>query len=336
MKVVVLIDRETTFDHDPEFTGATDDVRESMEFHIITAIRELNYDAVVVPFGPDPLESVRSITDIKPDIVFNLTEHFRGNRRQDANIAGLLELMDIPFTGTSAEGLLLCRDKITAKKLLGYHRIRLPQFFSVPPITKGKIKLPKRIPFPLMVKPALEDGSDGISMASIVKDTDELKTRIKMIHDRMSQPALCEEYIEGREIYVGIIGNDRLTAYPAREIRFGKTDEGGPQIATAKVKWDEEYRKKWNIEYVHAELSPQQELMVGRISKRIYRALQIRDYGRIDLRLTSGGEVVFIEANPNPNLAEGEDLAESAQKAGVDHNMLIDRIIKFALQRYRR
>jgi D-alanine-D-alanine ligase len=333
MKIIVLIDAETVFPDDPEFTGAHEQVRAGMEFHIIKALRESNHEISILPFGPDPLESVRAIVAGKPDLVFNLTEHFRGNRRQDANIAGLLELMDIPFTGTGAEGLLLCRDKVTAKRLLGYHKIRLPHFFSVPP---GSGKIPPRPHFPLIVKPALEDGSDGISLASIVRDVEELNTRIKMIHERMSQPALCEEYIEGREIYVGITGNERLTAYPAREIRFGKTAEGGPQIATAKVKVDEEYRKKWEIAYQHADLPPHLERLVGRVSKRIYRILQIRDYGRIDLRMTATGEIVFLEANPNPNLARDEDLAEAAHQIGIDHPALIDRILKMAQQRYRK
>lgn len=333
MKIIVLIDQETVFADDPGFTGSTAEVRATMEFHIIDSIRGLGHETVVQAFGPDPMESIRAVIEHKPDLVFNLTEHFKGNRRQDANIAGLLELLDIPFTGSGAEGLLLCRDKVTAKRLLGYHRIRLPHFFSVPQNTS---KIPARVHFPLMVKPALEDGSDGISLASIVRDEGELKARIAMIHERMNQPALCEEYIEGRELYVGITGNDRLTAYPAREIRFGKTDEGGPQIATRKVKWDEEYRKKWAIEYVHADLPPATERLVARASKRIYRILNIRDYGRIDLRLTAGGDVVFIEANPNPNLAADEDLAEAAKKVGLDHRALIDRIIKTALLRYRR
>jgi len=333
MNIIVLIDSETQFAEDPEFRGEHPPVRATMEFNIIQALRKLEHQVTIQCFGPDPLASVRAVLDAKPDLVFNLTEHFHGNRKQDANIAGLLELMHIPFTGTGAEGLLLCRDKITAKRLLGYHRIRLPHFFSMP---LGNVKIPKRLHYPMMVKPALEDGSDGISLASIVKDADELAARIRMIHERMNQPALCEEYIEGREIYVGLTGNDRLTAYPAREIRFGKTDEGGPQIATAKVKWDEEYRKKWAIEYVHADLPAAQERLVARVSKRIYRILQIRDYGRIDLRLTAQGEVVFIEANPNPNLNKEEDLAEAAARVGVDHAALVDRIVKLALQRYRR
>lgn len=332
MKILALIDAETTFEKDPEFKGLNQEVRDSMEFHVISALRELNHEVLFRTFGPEPLESVKHIIEQKADLVFNLTEHYGGDRKQDANIAGLLELLKIPFTGSGAEGLLLCRDKITSKRLLGYHKIRLPHFFSAP---KGSLTIPRHIHYPIMVKPAQEDGSDGISLASIVKDKDELIARIKMIHERMGQEALCEEFIEGREIYVGITGNDRLTAYPAREIKFGKTGEGGPEIATAKVKTDENYRNKWNITYDHADLPPALEKLAARTSKRIYRILQIRDYGRIDLRLTTEGEVVFIEANPNPNLARDDDLAEAAEKAGINHVALIDRIIKLAMQRYR-
>ena len=333
MKIVALVDVETVFPEDPDFSGKTPEIKQTVEFQVITALRVLQHDVVVQTFGPDPLVSARSVVDHKPELIFNLTEHFQGNRRQDANIAGLLELMNLPFTGTGAEGLLLCRDKITAKRLLGYHKIRVPMFFSLDP---GEASIPKRIHFPLMVKPAHEDGSDGISLASIVKDAEDLKARIAMIHERMNQPALCEEYIEGRELYVGIAGNERLTAYPAREIRFGKTDEGGPQIATRKVKWDEEYRKKWAIEYVHADLPPALERAVARASKRIYRILQMRDYGRIDLRLKADGEIVFLESNPNPNLGREEDLAEAAKKSGVEYEALIDRIVKSAGARYKR
>jgi len=333
MKILVLIDPETIFPEDPHFKGESLEVRQSMEFHIISSLRELGYETDIQVFGPDPLESARDLAARKPDLIFNLTEHFRGDRRQDANIAGLLELMGLPFTGTGAEGLLLCRDKVTAKRVLGYHKIRVPHFFSRDP---GATKLPKRLYFPMIVKPALEDGSDGISMASIVRDREELAARIAMIHERMNQPALCEEFIEGRELYVGLIGNERLTAFPAREIRFGRNTEGGPQIATRKVKLDEEYRKKWEISYGHAELSPDLERKVARVSKRIFRALQIRDYGRIDLRLRESGDIVFLEANANPNICDGEDLAEAAERAGINHTSLVDRIVKIALARYRR
>jgi len=333
MKIAALIDTETVFENDPQFEGSNETIRATMEFHVLSALRALAHEVIVQPFGPDPLVSARGLIDHKPDLVFNLTEHFKGDRRQDAHIAGLLELIGVPFTGTGAGGLFLCRDKIAAKRLLGYHKIRVPHFFSVDP---GTMQLPKRITYPLMVKPALEDGSDGISLASIVKDAAELSARISMIHERMSQPALCEEYIEGREIYVGITGNDRLTAYPAREIRFGKTEEGGPQIATARVKWDAAYRRKWAIKYDHAELDPATARNVARISKRIYRILQIRDYGRIDLRVKADGDIVFLEANPNPNLGRDEDLAEAAQKVDVNYEILIDRILKSAAMRYRR
>jgi D-alanine-D-alanine ligase len=333
MNLLVLIDPETVFERDPEFSGADTEVCESMEFHIIHALRELGHTVSYLPFAPDPLAAARALLDAHPDLVFNLTEHFRGNRRHDANIAALLELLDIPFTGAGAEGLLLCRDKVTSKRLLGYHKIRLPHFFSVP---RGTTRLPAHPHFPLMVKPAQEDGSDGISLASVVHDREELIARIRMIHERMNQEALCEEYIAGREIYVGITGNDRLTAYPAREIKFGHSGEGGPAIATARVKTDAAYREKWGITYEHADLPPPLEQKVSRISKRIFRILQMRDYGRIDLRLTETGDVVFIEANPNPNLCEGDDLAESALRTGLTHNALIDRIVKLALTRTRR
>ncbi|HMP72862.1 MAG TPA: ATP-grasp domain-containing protein [Kiritimatiellia bacterium] len=330
MKIPVLIDLETIPPEDPNFEGLTEAVRESMEFHVIASLHDLGYDAPVVPFGPDPLHTLRTLLDLKPDLVFNLTEHFRGDRRQDANIAGLLDLVGLPYTGSGPGTLILCRDKILCKRVLGHHRIRVPHFFSVPPgrnVPKGRRN------FPLIVKPALEDGSDGISMASIVNDPAELATRVAMIHERMKQPAICEEYIEGQELYVGLIGNERLTAFPAREIRFGRTGDGGPSIATSRVKWDEAYREKWAITYAHADLPPDLERRVAHTSKKIYRHLQLRDYARIDLRLSPQGDIVFLEANPNPNISAGEDLAEAAERTGIEHTQLIEKLVAIALKR---
>lgn len=332
MKIPVLIDRETIPADDPEFEGKTDAVRESMEFHVIASLQELGYDCPVIPFGPDPLATMRRLLDLQPDLVFNLTEHFRGDRRQDANIAGMLELFGLPYTGSGPAALMICRDKILCKRLLGHHRIHVPKFYSLP---VGTTRLRGKLPFPMIVKPAWEDGSDGISLASIVEDASTLQARIRMIHDRMKQPAICEEYIEGRELYVGLLGNDRLTALPAREIRFGRTGEGGPSIATSRVKWDEAYRDKWQITYDHAGLPPDLERKVAHQSKRIMRILQVRDYGRIDLRLTPDGQIVFLEANPNPNICAGEDIAEAAERIGIQHTELIQRIVGIAIKRYR-
>ncbi|MBI4605720.1 MAG: ATP-grasp domain-containing protein [Planctomycetes bacterium] len=330
MKIAALIDDEAIEQDDPGFEGKAEGVRSTPEFHVVSALRELKHEVHVIPFAPDLAATIQVLKGASPQLVFNLTECFQGDRRKDANVAAVLELLDMPYTGTGLTGLLLCRDKATCKRILGPHRVRLPRFLSLP---VGQDKPAGKLPYPMVVKPVFEDGSDGISLASLVKDESELRDRVRMVHERMKQPAICEEYIEGRELYVGILGNGRLRALPAREILFGKTGEGGPVIATAKVKWDEPYRKKWGIDYVHADLPDKVSKKVVRVSKRIYNLLHMRDYGRIDLRLTSEGEVVFIEANPNPNLAKDEDVAEAAAKAGIPYVRLIDRIVKLALQR---
>jgi D-alanine-D-alanine ligase len=160
----------------------------------------------------------------------------------------------------------------------------------------------------------------------------ELRERVQMLHERMRQPVICEEYIQGREIYVGIIGNARLTAFPAREVRFAGPDSG-PRFATARVKQDAAYREKWGIEFTHADLPPDLQARAARISKRIYRLLHVRDYGRIDLRITPDHQIVFLEANPNPDLTLGDELAQAAARAGIAYEQLIRRILNLARQR---
>ena len=225
----------------------------------------------------------------------------------------------------------MCRDKAICKRLLSHHRIKVPNFTT---LRLGQTRLPRKLDYPLIVKPVYEDGSDGISLASLVQNAVELEQRIKIIHERMHQPAICEEYIEGREIYIGIVGNDRLKVLPARELSFGNTGEGGPNFATARVKRDDAYRKKWGISYEHADLSEALQDKLARFSKRIYRLLYIRDYGRIDLRITDRDEIVFLEANPNPDLSQGDELAESAEKAGMEYTVLIQKIINLAKRRF--
>jgi len=333
MKIAVLIDLEAFHPEDPDLTGATDAICREMEFHVVEALRLLGHTVEVLPFGPDVQETISRLRRLAPDLVFNLTEHFRGDRRMDACIAGLLDLLGIPYTGSGPDGLLLCRDKATCKRILGHHHIRVPPFATVSP---GRTRCPRHIGFPMVVKPQYEDGSDGISLASLVSNEQQAAERIRMIHHRLSQPAICEQFVKGREIYVGIIGNQRLHAFPPRELFFGRTDGDGPLIATARVKRDAEYRRKWQITYGHADLSPPLLKQVLRISKRIYRILRLRDYGRIDLRITHTGEIVFLEANPNPDLSYGEDLAEAAQQEGLEHTELVRRIVKLALARYQR
>ena len=330
MHILVLIDPETFYPDDPQFERALQEVRSNLEFHVVEALRHLDHQVEVLPFGKDIRQNLRELSEKEPDLVFNLTEHYGGDRQKDMHIASMLELAGIPFTGTGPAGLLLCRDKAICKTILNHHRIKVPQFASVP---VGRTKPRRKLCFPLIVKPALMDGSDGISLGSLVSNEDELKERVEHLHNRTNQKVICEEYIEGQEIYVGLLGNKQLTVLPARELRFNSPDDNAPQIATARVKLDDDYRKKWNIEYTFAELSPDMEKKIARISKRIYRLLHMRDYGRIDMRIANDGTVVFLEANPNPDLTLGDELSESAERAGINYQQLIDRIVRLAVNR---
>jgi D-alanine-D-alanine ligase len=331
MNILTLIDPETRPDDDPAFERAAAGDDHLTEYQVIQTLRQLHHEVTALPFGPDVGETLRQLVERKPEVVFNLTEHYGGDRRMDVNIAAALELLRIPFTGTGSVGLMLCRDKAICKRILSHHRVKVPDFIYLP---EGKTRPPRKLSYPFLVKPVSEDGSDGISLASLVQDDGGLVERARMIHERMRQPVICEEYVEGRELYVGILGNDRLRALPPRELKFGESGDGGPQFATARVKRDGVYRKKWGIRYVHAELEDELAARVARTSKRIYQLLHLRDYARIDLRLTTEGEVVFLEANPNPDLAADEDLAQAAAKAGLEFPGLLEFIVNQARRRH--
>jgi len=306
LSIVVLVDPATVPPDDPQFRNPPE--TPITEYHVCEALRLLGHRVSILAADYDVAAVITRLTEQDPDLVFNLTEQFCGDRRLDKNIAALLELLDIPFTGAGAMGLLLCRDKRLCKQLLTLHKIRVPHFVSLP--YNRAVRIPKSLPYPLVVKPAFEDSSEGLSNASIVYDADALQQRVAFIHERWKQAVIAEEYIEGRELYVTVIGNRRLTVLPPRECFFNAGGDEGP-IEPAVFK---------NIE---------------RISKRAYRVLQLQDYGRIDLRLTPDNKLVILEANPNPDIAYGEEVAEAAHKAGIEYEPLIDKIIRLALRRYK-
>lgn len=329
LRVTVMMDEGCVPRDDPDFSR--DKQPPSTERHVVTSLRELGHDVRILPVGHELDPVLHKLTD-PPELVFNLTEQFGNDRRMDKNLVGLLELMRLRYTGTGPTGMMLCRDKGLCKQLLSLHRIRVPDFLLLPPGRPPRP--PRRIRYPLIVKPIYEDASDGISMASIVGNAEELAQRAAMVHERFQQVAIAEEYVPGRELYVGVLGNSRLSALPAREIRFGANGNGGPEIATSRVKWDKEYREKWKIEYGFADLPDPLAAKVARICKKVYRLLQLRDFGRIDLRLTDDDKIVILEVNPNPDIAYGEEVAEAAAKAGISYNRLIDRIVWLAMRRY--
>jgi len=329
--VTVLVDETTIPASDPDFANLAK--TPITEYHVIRALRGLGHEVSVLGVTDNVPALVNTLAEQKPDLVFNLTEQFGGDRRLDKNIAALLEILGIPFTGSGATGLMLCRDKRLCKQLLSHYRIRVPGFVSLP--LNQPIRAPKTLGYPLVVKPAFEDSSEGISNASLVAGETALAERTRFVHERWEQPVIAEEYIEGRELYVTILGNSKLVVYPIRECFFNYDGDEGPALATYRVKWDREYREKWNITFGFAELDRAMVRRIERICKKVYRALQIRDYGRIDLRLTPDDKLVVLEANPNPDLAYGEDVAEAAGRGGISHEKLIDRIVHLALSRYK-
>ena len=330
LNITVLVDIAEITSEDPNFLAANG--QQSTEHHVIGALRNLGHNVSILGSMGNIEETIVQLKEQEPDLVFNLTEHLGGDRKFDKNIAALLEMLEIPFTGAGSTGLLLSRDKRLCKQLLSLHRIRVPKFVSLP--LNKTINLPKKHSYPLVVKPAFEDSSEGISNASIVVNEDTLKERVKFVHERWKQAAIAEEYIEGQELYVSILGNTRLCVLPVRECFFNLEDNKGPCLATYRVKWNAKYREKWNIKFGFAELETPLIKKIERICKKVYKVLNLRDYGRIDIRLTSDKKIYILEANSNPDLAYGEDVADSAEKYGISYENLIKRIVHTALRRY--
>jgi D-alanine-D-alanine ligase len=334
LKVLALFDaiRPTTIDQDLSKEMKTEDWK--TEANVLTALGALGYPTEHLAIF-DNLDFVRQkLESFAPDVIFNLADQFKNNRGFDQNIASLLEMQGVPFTGCGATGLVLCKHKGTSKKILGYHHIHVPNFVVIPRGQRiARLKRPK---FPLLVKPVKEEASYGISQASFVTSDEQFKERVAFIHESHDSDVIAEEYIEGRELYVSVMGNAKLTVFPIRELVFREVPPNEPKIATYKAKWDEEYRKRWGLQNQFPEdLAPALIAEIEDTCKRIYRLLTIEGYARIDLRLTADNKIYFIEANPNPILAEDEDFALAAAKTGLPYPKLIDRIIGIGMKTVR-
>jgi D-alanine-D-alanine ligase len=300
------------------------------EYDVISNLREMGHEVLPLGVKADLGVIKQAADEFKPDVVFNLLEGFAGETIFDAHVVGYLELIKLRYTGCNPRGLMLARDKALSKMICRGHRIPVPQFFVVP--VDRPARKPKRVTFPLIVKSLTEEGSVGISQASLVHDDDALQERVKFIHRTLQTQAIVEEYIDGRELYVGVIGNERLQTLPIWELDFGKLREDAPRIATGKLKWDYNYQEKIGLDSGPAQKLPEgSEKQIRHLCKRVYRALSLTGYARIDLRLSNDGVVYLIEANPNPQLAWGEDFAESAHAAGVDYHALLARILRLSL-----
>lgn len=301
------------------------------EFDVLHTLRGMGHDTIPVGVGDDLGVIRRSLAEHKPHIVFNLLEEFRGVPVFDSHVVSYLVLIQQKFTGCNQRGLMLAHDKVLSKQILSYHRIPTPRF-CVFPIGKA-VRKPARLNYPLFIKSATEDASFGLSQKSIVRSEDELRDRVREIHEDAQTDALCEEFIEGRELYVGVLGNSQLKTFPIWELKFDNNAEKIPLIATREAKWDPKFQKKYGVmTYEATDLSPAVVRKIEQICKRTYRGLFQSGYARIDLRLTDDERVYVLEANPNPNLSYGEDFAESGEAAGLDYEALLNRILSLGLR----
>jgi D-alanine-D-alanine ligase len=298
------------------------------EYDVVSTLCKAGHE--VRPLGVQhELKPIREeIEAWKPDLVFNLMEEFHGETVYDQNVVSYLELLRIPYTGCNPRGLMLARGKDLSKKLVHYHRIPVPAFAVFP--MQRKIHRPKRLAFPLIVKSLSEDASEGIARASLVDSDEKLAERVAFIHAKLSTPALVEQYIEGREIYVGVLGNDRLRVLPVWELDFGSA----APIATEKVKHDREYQERHKIEHGPAkDLSPELRARIAKMAKRIYRTLELDGYARIDFRLSTDNIPYFLEANPNPEIAQSEEFAHAAAHDKIKYRDLLNRIVALGMRR---
>jgi D-alanine-D-alanine ligase len=301
------------------------------EYDVMSTLTGMGHEVRALPVHDDLGDIRRAAEEWKPHIAFNLLEGFDDIAIFDQNVVSHLELLKLSYTGCNPRGLLLARDKSLSKKLLAYHRIDVPEaevFRAGRPVRR-----PKRLTFPLIVKSLTQEASIGISQASVVDSDEKLTERVKFIHDSIGTAAIAEQYIEGRELYVGILGNQALQALPVWELFFKNMPEGARRIATDRVKWSVKYQNKYGIDSGPAlDLPDDRAEEIQHLCKRAYRALELSGYARIDLRLDDAGNCWVLEANPNPQIARGEDFAASAEKMGMSYETVLQRIINLGIR----
>jgi D-alanine-D-alanine ligase len=312
LRVVALVHRHlippATIEEGTDITAAP----WRTEYDVVSTLTTMGHEVQVLGVHDDLGEIRRLVTEWKPHIAFNLLEGFDDIVIFDQNVVSHLELLKLPYTGCNPRGLLLARDKSLSKKLLSYHRIPVPES-DVARIGKP-FRRAKRLAFPLIVKSLTQEASIGISQASVVDTDEKLKERVQFIHESIGTSAIVEQYIEGRELYVGILGNHTLQAMPVWELFFTNMPEGSRRIATDRVKWSVKYQKKYGIDSgVARDLSETRSEGIQHLCKRAYRALELSGYARIDLRLE-------------------ENFAASAEKIGLSYEGVLQRIINLGLR----
>ena len=330
LRVLVLVHPDLVPPESLRGHSEEDAQRWKTEFAVVKTLRELGHEVRVLGVQYELLPIRQAVEETDPHIVFNLLEEFHSVTEMDQHVVSYLELLKVPHTGCNPRGLTIARDKPLAKKIAHYHRIRTPRFTTFP--RRHRVRRPKDLEFPLIVKSANEEASLGISQASVVSSDEELAERVSFVHERVGSDALVEEFIEGRELYVAALGNERVTVLPAWELLFENLAPGAPAIATARVKHNARYQEERGIYQQRATLSETVVARLVRTTRRLYRVLYLTGYARLDYRLREDGELFFLEANPNPEIAPEEEFASAAAAAGIGYSQLLQKFLNLGLQ----
>jgi len=301
------------------------------EYDVTSTLAELGHEVYPLGVSDDVSVIQRAVDEFRPHIAFNMMEAFREVTAFETNIVAHLELLRLPYTGCNPRGIMLSRDKALSKQLLVYHEIPVPGFAVFK--RHRAVRRPPELRFPLIIKSLNEDASIGISQASVVDTDSKMRERVDFIHESIGTDAIAERFIRGRELYVGVVGNTRTRAFPVWEMHFDKMGERMHQIATDRVKWSAPYQQKHGIRTRAAKtLRTGLATELQQVARRVYRALKMSGYARMDFRLNDAGQYFVLEANANPQLAFGEDFAESAEHAGLSYEALLERILREGLR----
>lgn len=324
-RILLLVHKDLVPPDNLESLPDRDNTAWITEYDVLQALRSLGHEVKVFGLIDDIASFLQELNHFSPHIVFNLLEEFNYETQSDYKIMALLDMLGIKYTGCNPKGLLIGRDKALSKKILKYHKIGTPNFVALPKIKKRKI--PKHLNFPLIVKCLFEEASYGIAKASVVYSSDKLQERVEYIHNKLNQDAIIEEFIEGKELYVGVIGHKKLTTLPIWELCFDNVENPEKEIYSRQAKWNKNYRTRKGINNTAAQLDKYIEERIIKTCKKTYQVLGLSGYARIDLRLSPDGKIYILEANPNPNIAADDEFANSAYYSKIKYPELINSIL---------
>lgn len=328
--IMVLIDLLVPPPEDGDYTEFLNSEEWVPEADMVRSLKKLGYEPRIFGVYDDIFPLFNELRKNPPDLVFNLCESFKSDRKWEPHIVNFLELMGMKYTGAGPTAVRICKDKGLTKKILTYHKIKVPRF--VVSRRTAPVKKLVDFPFPAFVKPLKLEASEGIAEASYCATEQAALDRVKFIHSSLKTDAIVEQFIHGREFYVGVLGNDRLTVFPPRELYFEGLSEDSPAFLTYKAKWDPEYRWKWGIDSgaPRKKISKNLERKIKDVCKKVYHHFHLRGYARMDLRVTDEDEVYFLEANPNPSIDVDDEFVVSAKVAGLAFEEVLSKIISLA------